>query len=264
MFKLILVTALLIGAAGAFVFFTNIKKSPDYHPDVSKDSSTLEEVFSLELDVKAQTINDGVSITRAYLTEPGFIVLREVIESKLGQIVEISQYLEAGEHTDVKIPVGDFYDGTNELITVIYKDVGDDEVFNDLDTPIVDAKGSVMARYVKTGEVVPTSLLQANTNSQLGHTMGNMKMETVRYTNDGFVPTQLDIQVGTMVQFVNESDTDMWVASNVHPTHDILPTFDQFGTTEKGGVYTYVFDKAGDWKYHDHINAALEGVIRVQ
>ena len=264
MFKLILVTALLIGAAGAFVFFTNIKKSPDYHPDVSKDSSTLEEVFSLELDVKAQTINDGVSITRAYLTEPGFIVLREVIESKLGQIVEISQYLKAGEHADIKIPVGVFYDGTNELIAVIYKDVGDDEVFNDLDTPIVDAKGSVMARYVKTGEVVPTSLLQANTNSQLGHTMGNMKMETVRYTNDGFVPTQLDIQVGTMVQFVNESDTDMWVASNVHPTHDILPTFDQFGTTEKGGVYTYVFDKAGDWEYHDHINAALEGVIRVQ
>ncbi|MCB9818357.1 hypothetical protein H6787_02620 [Candidatus Nomurabacteria bacterium] len=264
MFKSIVVAIFLVGAVGAFVFFTNTQKSPDYHLDVSKDSSTPEQVFSLELNVGAQTIDDSVTITRAYLTESGFIVLREVIESKLGQIVEISQYLKAGEHADIKIPVGDFYDGTNELIAVIYKDVGDDEVFNDLDTPIVDAKGSVMARYVKTGEVVPASLLQANTNSQLGHMMGNMKMETVRYTNDGFVPTQLDIQVGTMVQFVNESDTDMWVASNVHPAHDILPTFDQFGTTEKGGVYTYVFDKAGDWKYHDHINAAFEGVISVQ
>lgn len=264
MSKLILVIILLIGAVGVFVFFANTQEPPDYHLDVSKDSFAPEQVFSLELDIEAQTINDSVSITRANLTEPGFIVLREVIESKLGQIVEISQYLEAGEHTDIKISVGDFYDGTNELMAVIYKDVGSDKVFNDLDTPMVDANSTIVARFVKTGEEVPASFLQPSTNSQLGHTMGNMKMETVRYTNDGFVPTQLDIQVGTMVQFVNESDTDMWVASNVHPTHDILPTFDQFGTTEKGGVYRYVFDKAGDWEYHDHINAAFEGVIRVQ
>jgi hypothetical protein len=66
-----------------------------------------------------------------------------------------------------------------------------------------------------------------------------------------------------MVEFVNDSDIEMWVASNPHPQHDILPTFDEFDGVKKGEVYTYTFDKKGTWPYHDHINAAKEGVKRL-
>lgn len=91
-----------------------------------------------------------------------------------------------------------------------------------------------------------------------------MGMETVRYTNDGFKPSKLSVSAGTMIEFVNQSDSEMWVASNVHPSHEILPTFDQFKGVIKGKSYMYTFDKKGVWPYHDHINPALEGVITVE
>ena len=40
----------------------------------------------------------------------------------------------------------------------------------------------------------------------------------VAFTGDGgFVPKRLDIEPGTQVRFVNESDEDFWPASNIHP-----------------------------------------------
>ena len=49
----------------------------------------------------------------------------------------------------------------------------------------------------------------------------------IAYTGDGgFVPKRLDIEPGTQVRFVNASDGDFWPASNIHPTHMILPELD--------------------------------------
>ena len=55
----------------------------------------------------------------------------------------------------------------------------------------------------------------------------------------------------------------MWTASNPHPAHTILPTFDQFKGSEPGSVYQYTFDQVGTWRYHDHINPAFGGVVIV-
>ena len=90
-------------------------------------------------------------------------------------------------------------------------------------------------------------------------TMGNSTMATVRYTNEGYVPANLTVKAGTMVMFVNESDQDMWAASNGHPAHLDLPTFDQFEFSPRGSQYGYTFDQVGAWKYHDHI-APIFGV----
>jgi len=139
----------------------------------------------------------------------------------------------------------------------LQRDDGDQQ-FSKLDQPVFGSDGNMVARYVKNGTPVPTADMQLASSAHMG-----MSMETVRYTDKGFVPANIQIKVGTMVEFVNDSSTPMWVASNEHPSHSILSTFDQFNSTGKNGTYSYLFDKKGAWAYHDHINPALEGVIIV-
>jgi|SRR3989344_7547850 len=83
---------------------------------------------------------------------------------------------------------------------------------------------------------------------------GGQERKVVTYTDTGFAPQVLTLKKGTTVTFVNESSRGMWVASAVHPTHQLLPGFDQLSTAGKGATYEYVFMKVGTWKYHNHVN----------
>jgi plastocyanin len=190
-------------------------------------------------------------------------VLREVINGTAAQIVEISSYLEAGTYSDVAIPVGEFYTGEAELMVIVYTDQGNDRVLNDLDQPFEASDGAFVATYVATGLSVPAEVFtSAQGTLPVSISMGEMAMDmpTITYTNDGFEPATLEVKRGAMVHFVNESDTQMWVASDSHPAHDVLPTFDQF---KPGDLYMYIFEEAGEWEYHDHLNAAFTGIITV-
>lgn len=208
------------------------------------------------LTLSPQTARTSVTIDRATLAQGGYVVIRGSDGSRLGQVIEISPYLDAGAHTDITIALGDFYtyNESDQLIAMVYHDDGD-KSFSDLDQPSRDG----IAVFVKTGAAVPAPVLEDQVAAHNG-----MGMETVRYTNDGFRPAKLTVPIGTMVEFINQSDKEMWVASNVHPAHKILPTFDQFKGVKKGQSYMYTFDKKGAWPYHDHINPALEGVITVE
>ena len=75
--------------------------------------------------------------------------------------------------------------------------------------------------------------------------------DTVTYTDAGFSPKTITVKKGTAVSFTNASAIDMWVVSGVHPTHQLLPGFDQKGAKTKGGVFTYTFTKIGTWQYHN-------------
>lgn len=208
-----------------------------------------------QLIISPQAAKTSVIIRRASLKNSGYIVVRGGDGKRVGQVIEISQYLEAGEHEDITIEFGDFYtyDETDQLIVMIYRDDGD-KSFNELDEPV-----NTSAVFAKTGKPVLASVFEHEVAPSDG-----MGMVTVRYTNTGFQPAKLTVPAGTMVEFINQSDMDMWVASNMHPSHEILATFDQFQGVEKGQSYMYTFDKKGVWPYHDHINPAIEGVITVE
>lgn len=92
---------------------------------------------------------------------------------------------------------------------------------------------------------------------------GAVEQMTVTYTDSGFVPNSVTVKKGTTVKFINESSGEMWVASALHPTHQLLPGFDQLKSVSKGGTYGYVFEKVGTWKYHNHVAAADTGVVVV-
>lgn len=244
----LLFVMILFGAGGYFFW----QKSPSANQDASAESTDA------QLTLKPQTATGSVVIESVTLRDNGYVVIRGVDGSRLGQIIEISEHLSPGQHKNITVSLGDFYEGGQELIALIYKDDGDQQ-FNGFDQPVFGRDGNMVARYVADGRAVPTASMQLVSSAHMG-----MAMETIRYTDTGFVPTTLQVKAGTMVEFVNESSDPMWVASNEHPAHSILSTFDQFNSTGKNGTYTYMFDKKGTWAYHDHINPAVEGVVVVQ
>lgn len=85
----------------------------------------------------------------------------------------------------------------------------------------------------------------------------------VAYTSSGFGPNEVSVAKGGIVTFINESDSPMWVASGVHPTHQLLPGFDQLKSVGRGGSYEYTFQSVGTWVYHNHMNPTQVGTVTV-
>lgn len=214
------------------------------------------------LVVRPQTGAEIVNIEAVTLTQSGFLAIRAIEGNRLGQIIEISEYLPAGKYNNVSISLGDFYEGDDELIVMVYEDAGNDQIFNDLDQPY-EENGVFVAVYLETGEVVPESIV-SNYGTPEGISLMDMgSMQFISYTDSGFEPKDVTITRGTMVHFINDSQIDMWVASDDHPAHTDLPTFDQFKGSPPGGQYVYIFDQAGEWKYHDHLTPTAIGTITV-
>lgn len=114
------------------------------------------------------------------------------------------------------------------------------------------------------------------------------KTTTVAYTNKGFEPETATIPVGSTVVWTNQSEKQMWVASDPHPAHNTLPGFDQSSPKgnednhdEKGSsllqksglvqtvyahegvTYKYTFTMTGTWAYHNHLSPNDRGKIIV-
>jgi plastocyanin len=80
----------------------------------------------------------------------------------------------------------------------------------------------------------------------------------------GFSPSTLTVESGETVTFENASDEDKWPASNVHPTHELYPDFDAKNAVLSGESYSFRFERAGRWGYHDHLNPDVQGTIVVE
>lgn len=85
----------------------------------------------------------------------------------------------------------------------------------------------------------------------------------VTYSDTGFAPASVSVKVGSIVSFVNESNGPMWVASDPHPVHTLLSSFDELTSVEKGGTYEYTFTKVGTWTYHNHLKSSAKGTVVV-
>ncbi|XKT74800.1 MAG: hypothetical protein ACJKTH_01810 [Patescibacteria group bacterium UBA2163] len=227
---------------------------------------SIDEVFFLSEQVGTE---DTILIDRVIMEQPGFVVLREVVNEKPGQVIEASRYLERGEHANILIEltkplpaVGVDISGefplTRNAVAVVYTDDGDKGFNPFLDSPAY-YNGAVLARFVRTGAVAPEHVAVPNTG--IGT---NVIAQTVTYTDSGFSPQTVEVRRGDTVQFVNKSSRPMWVASNEHPAHTVLPTFDQFSVSAFGESYEYTFEQEGTWEYHDHVNASELGTVIVR
>lgn len=107
--------------------------------------------------------------------------------------------------------------------------------------------------------ILTTILTTFSVNKALAH--GDVVVMTMY--KDGYDPKNLEIDQGETVEFVNASDVDLWPASNIHPTHEIYSEFDPKRPIAPGEHWEFTFDKAGEWKYHDHIYPNVKGTIVV-
>jgi plastocyanin len=119
-------------------------------------------------------------------------------------------------------------------------------------------------------EVTPTPgvTLEVSGEEATGGATGGEKgavvaTAAVQYTANGFTPATLTVRKGTTVVFTNSSTAGMWVASDVHPTHQLLSGFDQRESVGAGGTYRYTFAVVGTWRYHDHVNPQRTGTVVV-
>lgn len=99
--------------------------------------------------------------------------------------------------------------------------------------------------------------------------------ETVAYNGSDFTPKDVVVKKGGTVTFVNQGGEKMWVASAMHPTHEVYDgtvrethcpnvsntAFDQCVGEE--GDYSFTFDKVGNWNYHDHLMPGATGRVMV-
>jgi hypothetical protein len=81
---------------------------------------------------------------------------------------------------------------------------------------------------------------------------------------NSFSPQTITINQGDTVLFENVDSQDRWPASNIHPTHEIYPEFDPKKPVPANTSWQFTFDKAGTWKYHDHLEPTLSGTVIVK
>ncbi len=87
---------------------------------------------------------------------------------------------------------------------------------------------------------------------------------TILVGKDGFNPSSLSIKQGDAVTFVSDGTVEaFWPASDSHPTHGIYPEFDPKQPIPADESWTFVFQKTGLWKAHDHMNSHIKGEIVV-
>ncbi len=97
---------------------------------------------------------------------------------------------------------------------------------------------------------------------------------SVAYGPNGFAPAEITIKKGDTVTWTNQSTDAMWVASAKHPAHTVYAgttlaqhcgdaTDVSFDQCKNGSSYSFTFDKAGTWAYHNHSNAGMFGKVIV-
>lgn len=102
-----------------------------------------------------------------------------------------------------------------------------------------------------------------SSTNQAVKTVNNSSQPTVIINDSGFNPTVLRIKVGTKITWINQGNNQVIVASNPHPTHTDYPPLN-LGKVDPNGSLSLVFDQAGSYGYHNHLNPSQIGKIEVQ
>ncbi len=119
-----------------------------------------------------------------------------------------------------------------------------------------------------------TSGTGSGTGVSVGGSVSVGSPVTVHLTSSGFSPSSVTIKKGQTVQWVNDTSAPMWVATAQHPTHTVYSGTslqqhcpgggnDAFDQCQNGNTYSFTFDKAGTWNYHNHSNATQFGKVVV-
>ncbi len=95
---------------------------------------------------------------------------------------------------------------------------------------------------------------------------------TVFMNKNGIIPAEIILKKGQSVEFINNSpgtcsagdaSCNVWPASDPEPSHANYPEFDPKKPIAPAKSWIFVFNKVGNWGFHDHLWPKNKGVIRV-
>lgn len=100
--------------------------------------------------------------------------------------------------------------------------------------------------------------------SRIVDIFGSSNVTTVSIDDGKFNPNKITIKKGQTVTFLNRGKEGHWPASNIHPSHGILPEFDVKEPIAPGASWSFTFDRGGQWRFHDHLFPEMKGVVIVE
>jgi len=263
-----LIIALLVIGGGAYgVKKLNDKKVGKENQPAENENvpgkSVEETKKPTTLQVKLNEQNASGQGGQAVLVEVGTSTLR-VIVNLAGKPSSVPQpaHIHLGACPNpgaVKYPLTDVGNGASQTdipnLTL-------EELLLELPLAInVHKSAADLKAYVACGDILRGDA-NATSTSDAG---GAVKKETkVTYNAQGFSPKTVTIKKGETVVFENKTGKSASIASDEHPTHLLYPEFDQYKTDARGQTeFKFTFEKAGTWKYHDHLNASMVGTVIV-
>ncbi len=95
-------------------------------------------------------------------------------------------------------------------------------------------------------------------------TSGPSDFLTVEYKDRVFIPKELRIKTGETVTFINGGGSNVWPASDIHPTHLLCPGFDARRSLKPGESWSFTFREKKTCSFHNHLSAAEVGKIIVE
>ncbi len=94
------------------------------------------------------------------------------------------------------------------------------------------------------------------------------RVYTVQLNDSGPSPKSLEIASGDTVKFVNTGTRPYWMASGIHPTHNLCPGFDAVHSLVHNEEYSYTFNFEAPkiCPYHNHVDPTsdmIKGTINI-
>ena len=118
--------------------------------------------------------------------------------------------------------------------------------------------------FLGNKKLIPTTNNQPNSAKFQGVvTPPNNPVVTITLSNTGFEPKDATVKVGTRVVWINKSGKTATVNSDNHPTHLLYP-FLNLGQFPDGSSVQVVFEKAGKYTYHNHLNSSEIGSVTAE
>ena len=128
-------------------------------------------------------------------------------------------------------------------------------------TPVPDVDEEVVVEPEPTPEPEPEPLPPASSGA------------TIEMSSSGFSPKTVTVSVGDTVTWTSVDGQLYWPASIVHPTHTVYPNsgiskcggsadiFDACGAMDS---FSFTFNEAGEWSYHNHLSPGRTGTVIVE
>lgn len=138
------------------------------------------------------------------------------------------------------------------------------------ETPAQETADTDADAQVGVPPVVPAA--KPNTEAAATPPAGALA-QVIAYTDAGFSPSSVTIKKGQTIRWTDNSVSNVWPASAVHPEHGAYPqksssdclgsSFDACRGLSQGESWDFTFDHAGNWKFHNHLKASQTGVVNV-